>query len=72
MSDGTDGTPRIVSSDAPAAADAILLSGQLVTKEDGARLEIQIFATHATVWKAVIAGSGLVVVLNKVLDWVIQ
>ena len=57
---------------AAAAADAIPISDQLATKEDVARLEVQIAETRATVWKAVIAGAGLVVLLNKFLDWTIK
>jgi len=57
---------------AAAAAEAIPISDQLATKEDVARLEVQIAETRATVWKAVIAGAGLVVLLNKFLDWTIK
>jgi len=57
---------------AAAAAEAIPISDQLATKEDVARLEVQIAETRATVWKAVIAGAGLVVLLNKFLDWIIK
>ena len=57
---------------AAAAAEAIPVSDQLATKEDIARLEIQIAETRATVWKAVIAGAGLVVVLNTFVDWIIR
>lgn len=55
---------------AAAAAEAILISDQLATKEDVARLEVQIAETRATVWEAVIAGAGLVVVLSTFVDWV--
>jgi len=57
---------------AAAAAEAIPISDQLATKEDVARLEVQIAETRATVWKAVIAGAGLVVVLSTFVDWVIK
>ena len=57
---------------AAAAAEAIPVSDQLATKEDIARLEIQIAETRATVWKAVIAGAGLVVVHNTFVDWIIR
>lgn len=57
---------------AAAAAEAIPISDQLATNEDIARLEIQIAETRATVWKAVIAGAGLVVVLNAFVDWIIR
>jgi len=57
---------------AAAAAEAIPISDQLATKEDVARLEVQIAETRATVWKAVIAGAGLVVLLNKFLDRIIK
>ncbi|MDE0121183.1 MAG: hypothetical protein OXH92_11890 [Bryobacterales bacterium] len=43
-----------------------------VTLGTADRLEVQIAETRATVWKAVIAGAGLVVLLNKFLDWIIK
>ena len=58
---------------AAAAAEAIPATESLATKQDlarlEARLEVQIAETRATVWKAVIAGAGLVVVLSKFVDW---
>ena len=57
---------------AAAAAEAIPVSDQLATKEDIARLETQIAETRATVWKAVIAGASLVVVLNTIVNWIIR
>ena len=63
-------------STARAAAEAIPATESLATKQDlarlEARLEIQIAETRATVWKAVIAGAGLVVVLNRFLDWAVK
>ncbi len=51
-----------------AAADAIPARDVVATKQDlarlEARLEIQIAEIRATVWKAVIAGAGLVVVCS--------
>ena len=64
---------------AAAAAEAIPATESLATqqdiasvRQDIARLEIQIAETRATVWKAVIAGAGLVVVLSKFVDWVMR
>ena len=57
---------------ARAAAESIPISDQLATKQDIARLEIQIAETRATVWKAVIAGAGLMVVLSTFVDWIIR
>ena len=68
---------------AKAAAEAIPLAEQLVTKTDlaevkadlkadigGARTEIA--ALEAKVWRAGVAIAALAVLLNKFLDWVIK
>lgn len=59
-------------SKAKAAAEAIPVSDQLVTKADIAEVRIEIAAIEAKVWRAGAAIAALAVLLNKFLDWAIR
>ena len=54
------------------AAESIPVNESLATKQDIARLETQIVAIEAKVWKAGIAIASLAALLNKFLDWAIK